>query len=193
MAQPEYDYISVENYLAIDQGSTEARYEYFDGEMRMLAGGSVYHSLISNNMSSALHRLLRGSACRVYSSDMRLQLSATRYVYPDVTVSCDKRDQVQGENIHYPSAIVEVLSPSTEVVDRIKKFAYYRECATVQEYVMIDSRKVLVEVYRREQEGWLLQTLGIEDTLLLKSLGVQVAIQDIYEEIDFSASHDPRN
>lgn len=92
MALPEYPMISVEDYLMLDHNSKDARYEYLDGELRMLAGGSVYHPLIAANVTGLLYGHLRGKPCRVYNSDIRLQLSQSRYVYPDVTVSCDQRD-----------------------------------------------------------------------------------------------------
>jgi Uma2 family endonuclease len=183
MALPEYPVMSVEDYLTLDRNSKDARYEYLEGELRMLAGGSVYHSLIAANVTGILYGHLRGKPCRVYNSDIRLQLSQSRYVYPDVTVSCDQRDQEPGDTIRYPRVIIEVLSPSTEVTDRIKKFAYYRECPTVQEYVMIDSQKIGVEVYRREEEGWMLQTLRLKNVLLLKSLGIQISVEAIYEGV----------
>lgn len=189
MALPEYPTISVEEYLALDDTSKEARYEYLDGELRMLAGSSVYHSIIATNVTGILYGLLRGKSCRVYNSDVRLQLSPSRYVYLDVTVSCDQRDQEPGDTIRYPRVIFEILSPSTEVTDRIKKFAYYRACPTVQEYVMIDSQKILVEVYRREAEGWMLQTPGRKDDLFLKSLHIHIPVEAIYEGVTLSKAN----
>jgi Uma2 family endonuclease len=185
MALPEYPIMSVEDYLILDQNSKDARYEYLEGELRMLAGGSVYHSIIATNITGLLYGALRGGPCRAYNSDVRLQLSQSRYVYPDVTVSCDQRDQEQGDTIHSPRLVVEVLSPSTEVTDRIKKLTYYRECPTIQEYVMIDSQRILVEIYRREEEGWMVQILGLEDQLVLKSLGLQFPVSTIYEGTKF--------
>jgi Uma2 family endonuclease len=129
--------------------------------------------------------LLRGNPCAVYNSDMRLQLSKSCYVYPDVMVSCDHRDQEHSDNIHYPCIVIEVLSPSTEVTDRIKKLAYYRECPSIQEYVMIDSQKYLVDLYRRESEGWILKTLSFQDTFVLKSIGAHILVEEIYEKISF--------
>ncbi len=185
MALPEYPLIDVEDYLLLDQKSKDVRYEYLDGELRMLAGGSIYHSLIAANVTGILHAALRKSSCRVYNSDIRLQLSQSRYVYPDVTVSCDERDHGPGDTIHYPRVVFEVLSPSTEVIDRIKKLAYYRECPTIQEYVMIDSQKKLIEMYRREEDGWMLQATDQKNALLLKSLGINLSVEEIYEGVNF--------
>jgi len=132
MAQREYPNIHIDDYLTLDQSSQNARYEYLEGELRMLAGGSTDHSTITTNLTGILHRLLEDETCKVYNSDMQLQLSVSRYVYPDITVTCDPRDQEPEDNrIRYPSVVVEVLSPSTEVTDRGKKLLYYQAHPTI--------------------------------------------------------------
>src|SRR6266700_974048 len=117
MASPEYPYIDVEDYLALDNTVKSARYEYIDGTLRMLAGGSPNHSIITNNIASMLNNALRKKPCIVYSLDVRVRLSAMRYFHPDVTVGCDERDREQMDAIEYPRILVEVLSSSTESID----------------------------------------------------------------------------
>ena len=129
--------MNVDDYLTLDRNSREARYEYYDGELQMLAGGSNNHSLVIANLTTILNNSLNDSPCRVYNTDVHLRLSETRYVHPDVTVSCDPRDEETDEMIQYPHLVIEVLSPSTEVVDRGKKFAYYRECRTLFSFPLI--------------------------------------------------------
>src|SRR5437762_12214632 len=114
MSQRKYPVMDVEDYLILNRSSKSARYEYLDGEIRMLAGGSPDHSIIIANLTATIKGPLQGSPCRVYNSDVQLQLSKNRYVYPDITVSCDQRDQNQQEMRHYPRLVVEVLSPTTE-------------------------------------------------------------------------------
>ena len=114
MALPRNPSMTVEEYLQLDKQSTEAKYEYIDGHVRMLAGGTPNHAKISANLIVALGGLLAHRSCGVYTSDVRVRLSETRFVYPDITVSCDGRDQTQEETIQYPKIVVEVLSPSTE-------------------------------------------------------------------------------
>jgi Uma2 family endonuclease len=186
MAVYKYPTIDVEDYLMLDQNSKNARYEYLDGELRMLAGGSVYRSVIIANITSILNRLLEDSPCCVYNSDIRLQLSESRYVHPDVTVSCDQRDLEPNDMIHYPHLVVEVLSSSTETIDRGKKFLYYRECPTIQEYMMIDSQSVLVEVYHRKDGQWTLSTFRDGDMVRLESMDTQFPIDAIYRKLKFT-------
>lgn len=184
MAQREYPTIQVDDYLALDQRSQNTRYEYLEGELRMLVGGSADHSTVTTNFTGILHRLLEDGDCKVYNSDMQLQLSESRYVYPDVTVSCDPRDQEPEDNrIHYPTLVVEVLSPSTEGVDRGKKLLYYQAHASIQEYVLADSQSILVEVYhRRGKNMWTFMTYQLGDEIELESLGVRFGVSDVYRK-----------
>src|SRR5689334_1273851 len=181
MAVHKYPTINVEDYLMLDQNSKTARYEYLDGELRMLPGGSVYRSAIIARLSSTLERHLENGPCWVYNSDMKLQLSESRYVYPDIMISCDQRDQQPNQTIiHYPSLVVEVLSPNTEAVDRREKLLYYQEYPTIQDYIMVDSRSIRIETYHREKDGWKLHTYGPDDTVSLENFGIQFPINLIY-------------
>ena len=181
MAQRKYSVMSVEDYLILNRNSKDTRYEYLDGELRMLAGGSPDHSIIIANLTAAIKGPLKGSQCRVYNSDVQLKLSEKRYLFPDITISCDERDRNQKETIGYPRVVVEVLSPTTEATDRGKKAAYYRACPTIQEYVMVDSEDFFVEVHRREEGRWTINTFEPGDTITLERLGIQFPIEDAYE------------
>ncbi len=116
-ASPHEWHMSVEDYLKLDRDSPQARYEYIDGRVRMLAGGTPDHAKISANIIGVLYGLLEESGCSIYTSDVRVRISATRYVYPDVAVSCEEEDQEQGEMIQHPCLIVEVLSRSAEAIE----------------------------------------------------------------------------
>jgi len=181
MAQRKYPLMSVEDYLVFNRNSKDIRYEYLDGEMHMLAGGSPDRSIIIANLTATIKGPLKGSQCRVYNSDVQLQLSTKRYVFPDITVSCDERDRNQKETIHYPCVVVEVLSPTTEATDRGRKATYYRACPTIQQYMMVDSEEVLIEVHCREGERWTINTFEPGDTIILESLSVQFPIEEAYE------------
>ena len=193
MAQHKYPTIDIEDYLMLDKNSKNARYEYLDGELRMLAGGSPYHSAIIANLTIAIGRFLQDSSCWIYNSDVQLQLSETRYVHPDVTVSCDERAHESEEAIQYPCLVVEVLSPSTEAIDKIKKLAYYQECPTIKEYIMVDSQSIRIEVYRRENDGWKFQTYGPERVVKLESLDIQFPIKDIYRGMKLTGRHNNKS
>ena len=81
---------------------------------------------------------------------------------------------------------MEVLSPSTEALDRGDKFAEYRGLPTLQEYVLINAEKVGVECFRRrEGDLWLYQAYGEGDDITLESIGFTGAIALLYDDVDF--------
>ncbi len=183
--------MSVEEYLALDRNSPETRYEYIDGHVTMMAGGTLDHATISLNMASTLRGLLRGSSCRVFASDARVRLSATRYVLPDITVSCDGRDRGRVDVIQYPHLVVEVLSPSTEDYNRGRKFTYYRECPTIQEYVMVNTEYQAVEICRRARNDlWSFHVFRSGEDVELASLGVRFPITAVYEDVTLPPEDD---
>lgn len=186
MALPHYPIISVEEYFELDSSSDE-RYEYIDGYAYMLAGGSPNHAIIGLNFGSILKSLLRGRPCRVYNSDIYFCLSESRYVHPDVSVSCNEQDHRDPESIKFPSLVTEVLSPSTEARDRGRKFGWYRACESIQEYVLIASEYKEIQVFQREKNNlWTLKTFGPDDTVELAHLGVRFSVAEVYEDTFFA-------
>jgi Uma2 family endonuclease len=115
-----------------------------------------------------------------------VQLSEQYRVCPDVTVSCDPRDRGALEVIRYPSLVAEVLSPTTEARDRGQKSLQYRSCPSIQEYLLISSEFPLVEVFRREKQGfWSLYTLGLTDIIDLSSFGLRFSVAEVYQNTSF--------
>jgi Uma2 family endonuclease len=176
-------HMTVEEYLGYDRASDE-KHEYYDGEVVALAGGTTYHNRLTLSMAALLmEELGKRGPCKVYASDMRVQVTKKHYVYPDVVVSCDISDH-QGDSdiLCSPHLIVEVLSPSTEKKDRGKKLDLYRAHPCVHEYVLINTRFQLVEVYRRMENGsWTHHTYGEGSVIELASLDLYVAVDALYE------------
>ncbi len=184
IAQPHRSRMSIEEYLRLDRESIEERYEYIDGYAYMLAGGTANHSTICVNITSLLNSHLSNSACRVYNSDMKVRLSETRYVYPDASISCDERDRGTAETLRFPRLVIEVLSPSTEAYDRSQKFDCYRECTTIEEYVLIDAQRQAIDVYRRARKDlWTLHFFRSGDIVELSSLNVSLPLSALYQNV----------
>ncbi len=182
MALPEYPLMDVKDYLALDEKAISVRYEYIDGRLRMLAGGSPDHSIIATNIASTLHGALRKTPCTVYNSDIHFKLSESRYVHPDVTVGCDERDRGKKDNIQHPRLIIEVLSPGTENIDKGEKLEMYLDYPSIEEYMLIGSQKKIVEVYHRDEDTWVSRIYKSGSTIHLKSINVLVPFEDIYEK-----------
>ena len=174
--------MSLEEYLTLVGQDPEHAYEYLDGRVYMMASGSPDNSIICSNLNGLLQAFLRGRRCIVYNSDVYVQLSEQYRVCPDVTVSCDARDRGAQEVIRYPCLVAEILSPPTEARDRGQKSLQYRACPSIQEYLLISSEFPLVEVFRREKQGfWSLYTLGQDGTIELTSLDFRFPVVELYQ------------
>jgi len=181
-----HERMSFGEYLALVEQDGEHAYEYLDGRVYMMTGGSPDHSIIGSNLNGLLQTFLRGRRCIVYHSDVYVQLSEHYRLCPDATVSCDPRDRGAQEVIRYPSLVAEVLSPTTEARDRGQKSLQYRCCPSIQEYLLISSEFPLVEVFRREKQGfWSLYTLGLSDTIELSGLGLRFPVAELYQNTSF--------
>jgi Uma2 family endonuclease len=166
--------------------------EYYAGEIFAMAGGSRRHNSIKGNIFAALYTKLTHASCRPFLSDQRIRISQLDLgTYPDLSVVCGELegDMVDPEAITNPCVLVEVLSPSTESYDRGKKFDFYRQIDSLEEYVLVSQQEPIVERFKRQPNGdWLLTVYkGLEATLNLTSIQTDLQLQDIYRFVDWSA------
>jgi Uma2 family endonuclease len=188
IASAQNAYLSAEAYLQMEEQS-QNKHEYIDGYIYAMAGASDPHVTIALNMALLLRNHLRGSACRVYISDMKAQLELlNRFYYPDVMVTCDQRDRETPTYKRFPNLIVEVLSESTEAFDRGDKFADYQTLESLQEYVLINTKRQRVECFRRNDVGlWILQYYTPEQqSFRLESVNFEGKISALYEDVTFA-------
>ncbi len=165
----------------------EIRHEYFDGEVYAMTGGTLNHSEVSGNFNSLLKTHLRGGKCRVLNGDARVNVyNSNKYVYPDLSVTCNERDRNNTKFVSNPCLIVEVLSPSTEAYDRGDKFALYRLSPSLQDYVLVSADKVAIDIYRRDERGkWDIINYRSGDLVELVSIDLTFSIEQVYEDIIF--------
>jgi Uma2 family endonuclease len=180
-----------EEYLAIERTSQQKN-EYFNGEIFAMGGASERHNLIVGNVFASLHIQMKGKPCKVYSSDMRVKISATGlYTYPDVVGLCGEAifDDEQQDTLLNPNIIIEVLSKSTEGYDRGEKFAHYRKIKSVKEYVLISQDKSRLEHYMRQRDNqWLMsEVTQWEEMVDLPSINCTLLVSDVYDKVDLSA------
>ena len=178
-------------YLEIERKS-EIRSEYLGGRMFAMSGGSRRHNLIAGNLFAEINSQLRGRPCEAYKSAMRVKIApAGMYTYPDIVAVCGE-PRFEDESIDTllnPTAIVEVLSESTEAYDRGEKFAQYRRLDTLREYVLVAQDKIRIEHFRREGEEWILSEVsGRDATLHIVSIDCHIDVAAIYEKVDFAGS-----
>jgi Uma2 family endonuclease len=163
------------------------RHEYIGGEVYAMSGGSRNHSRISVQFIFLLEGHLQGNSCETGNSDLRVNiLETTDYTYPDVSVTCDDRDKITTQYITYPCLIVEVLSDSTEAYDRGNKFFMYRRNPHLQDYVLVSSKEIAIDLYRKNDAGeWIIVNYRAGDIVELKSINLSFPIEQVYREIVF--------
>jgi Uma2 family endonuclease len=165
------------------------RYEYLNGEVYAMTGGSVNHGRIAANFIATLIPHLRGGGCRVQTSDVKVQIANSNdYIYPDVSVTCDDRDKTATKFIAHPCLIIEVLSPSTAAYDRRDKFNLYRCSDSLQDYVFVDTQKIEIDIYSKNDRGrWEILSYVAGDIVDLKSIDLTFPIEQVFEGIIFDS------
>ncbi|NJR31862.1 MAG: Uma2 family endonuclease [Chamaesiphon sp. CSU_1_12] len=175
-----------EEYFAWEEKQLE-KHEYIGGEVYAMTGGTINHSRIALKFGALLDNFLSGSSCQAANSDCRVNIvESNDFTYPDVSVTCDDRDRSNTKYITYPCLLVEVLSESTEAYDRGGKFRMYRQNPILQDYVLVSSEKIEVDLYRKTESGsWEIINYQAGDTIDLKSINLTFPIEQIYQGISF--------
>ncbi|MCC8999552.1 MAG: Uma2 family endonuclease [Candidatus Contendobacter sp.] len=184
MSQPASRLIfSFDDYLAWEQQQAQ-RHEFVRGEVFAMAGGTDLHNEVSLNLALLLRQHLRGSPCRVYMADVKVRVeTADCSFYPDVLVTCAENDRADRYVKRSPLLVVEVLSPTTAAFDLGEKFSAYRQLDSLQEYVLVDPKRVRVQIYRRLDGQWIVDSAGPGERLRLESIDLECPVETVYEDL----------
>ena len=177
--------LTPEEYFVWEE-QQEVKHEYFDGEVFAMSGGVPNHSKIAVNLTILLGNHLEDSGCQLFNSDARIKLQESeKYTYPDLSVTCDERDQNTPQYITYPCLIVEVLSPSTEAYDRGDKFELYRKSSSLREYALVSVDKIAIDLHRKDDlNRWQSIYFRAGDTVELESINLTFPIERVYRGIE---------
>jgi Uma2 family endonuclease len=178
--------LSLADFVAWE-ATQETRHEYCRGLISAFPGGTLRHAALAGEIYAILLARLRGTPCRPFIMDVLTSMEYSAR-YPDVVVTCDERDtgDLGRRTLQHPKLIVEVLSESTASVDRGDKLDEYRSLESLEEYVLIDSRRCWAEAYRRADAGWVIAPPVSRGRLLLSSLGIQLDLDDLYANVGLS-------
>jgi Uma2 family endonuclease len=178
------DYVSVEEYLAAEEASV-VRHEYLGGLVYAMAGETRDHNQIAQNLLFHLRQHLKGGPCKLYMSDIRVNFDLRNdeyYYYPDIVVTCDKRD-TDKRFIRHPRLIIEVMSPSTERVDKREKFFAYTTMESLEEYALVAQSAREVTLFRRANNWRAEKVSGADAQVTLASLGLSLPLASVYEGV----------
>jgi len=181
MPVPRHRYTFAE-YLEIEE-IARVRHEFYAGEIYAMAGGTPEHAAMAAAITALLGRQLDGTSCRVYSSDLRVRVTATGLAtYPDVTVICgpSERDPESPTHVVNPKLVVEVLSDSTADYDRGEKLQHYQQIAALEAVVLVDHRNPCVELWTRQDPGWSCARFGPGELVPLPAVGCTLPVDAVY-------------
>jgi Uma2 family endonuclease len=180
-AKDKFPQLTPTEYLAWEEQQLE-KHEYIEGQVYAMSGGSVNHGRIAIRLTALFDAHLEGSTGITGNSDIKINIAKTNhYTYPDASVTCAEADQSTPSHFTYPCLIVEVLSDSTEAYDRGGKFRLYQNNPALQDYLLVSSTRVEVDLYQKTATGeWMIITYQAGDTIELKSINLRFPIGQLY-------------
>ncbi len=167
-------------YLSAEQVA-KIRHEFIDGRVYAMAGAGYNHNCVVANIARKFGNHLDGTPCTTFIADMKVRLGKD-YVYPDVLVDCSKmaRDDYFSSS---PALIVEVLSKSTRKIDTTTKLIRYLNLPSLQEYVLIETDFVSVQVLRRVN-NWQSDYFYLGDAVTFTAIALTLDVAEIYNRVD---------
>ena len=174
-----------EEYFAWEEQQLE-KHEYINGQVYAMSGGTINHGRIAIRFTALLDTHLDGGLCITGNSDIKVNIVDTNnYTYPDASVTCDERDKKTTQYITYPCLIIEVLSDSTEAYDRGGKFRMYRQNPVLQDYLLVSSTSLEMDLYCKNDTGeWIIINYQKGDVVTLNSIGLSFPIEQVYRNLE---------
>ena len=182
-------YYTLEEYFALEKVG-DARYEYWDGEIFCMSGGSRQHYRLSGNIYVLLVRAIEKKRCEAFNADSPIKTpKLPPYRYPDASVVCGESqfESINGiDALVNPLLIVEILSPTTETADREDKRIAYQAIESLQEYLLVAQDKVEITRYVRNGDLWFRDIIPDSAAhLQLASLAESISIAALYRGVVF--------
>jgi Uma2 family endonuclease len=181
-------FYTIEEYLALEK-SSEEKYEYWEGQIFCMSGGSQAHSDIGDNIFRILSSQLVGRKCRAMSGAMPVKTSPVPpYKYPDGSVTCGEREFEKIDGIDVltnPTLLLEVLSPNTERIDRGPKFTLYKSISSFKEYLLISQDEARIIQFVKQDDGeWKADVvMGLDNKIYLPTIDCTLTLSDVYQDV----------
>jgi Uma2 family endonuclease len=163
-------------------------YELLGGRVYAMAPPSPEHSVISANITEILRAQLgKRGPCRVYQEQYVAIPGNNPSCQPDVVMTCDERDwdkkkRLMPFRVRSPRLVVEILSPSTESLDRGEKFARYILCPTLEVYMLVNQAEAYIEVYR-QKNNWVEERYTENAVIMLETMNLELPLTAVYEGV----------
>jgi Uma2 family endonuclease len=185
--------MTVEEYFRFEEDSS-IKHEYVAGEVYAMSGATARHNTIAMSIATRLFAAAGDGPCRVFMSDMRVEVADDRYYYPDVAVVCTPIAELDVV-VRDLCVVIEVTSPSTARIDRGEKLDAYRQVPTLLAYLVVDHRRRRVERHWRDtpDSEWLREQVAGEaqTPIPVPCLDVSLTPDEIYRRVELPAMYEP--
>ncbi|HRI28390.1 MAG TPA: Uma2 family endonuclease [Chitinophagales bacterium] len=177
---------SFEEYWQMELQS-EQRHEFIDGQIIAMLGVTKKHNLICGNVYAFFQYALDEKLYNVFIEAVKLQITSEKdYTYPDICVEARNGDTLTDLVIVNPVLVVEVLSAGTKLYDKVDKFLRYKQIPSLRYYVLIDTDKVFVDVYKKQPDGQLWEDeifTQLDEIIAFPDLQLEIGLKTIYKRV----------
>lgn len=180
--------VSYREYVALERAE-DARYEWYDGQVYAMAGGTLAHAELAAAVGAELRAIALACGCRVFSADAKVRVRATGLAtYPDGAVVCGAvaRDPEDDNAMNNPALLVEVLSDGTERYDRGEKADHYRRIPSLQDYVLVSQHTARIEIHSRAGDHWVLRVAGPGESVPLTAMPGALSVDRVYQGVELT-------
>jgi Uma2 family endonuclease len=177
--------MTIDKFLTWQAGQ-EQRYELVGGEPVAMAGAKLRHDRVTGNAFSEIRRQLRsgGSPCDAFTADIGIRTPPANLRRPDISVLCPPFNE-EATSVDNPRLVVEILSESTERVDRLIKLDEYKQIENLDYIVIADPTRVDVGFWFRDTaRRWQSVTFQDAEAIIdMPGLGLAIAVASLYERV----------
>jgi Uma2 family endonuclease len=170
-----------EDYVRFETTS-DVRHEFVDGNLFVMAGGLKRHNFVANRILIRLFDVAIEHGCYAYSSDVITKMPSGKGYYPDVLVTCDASLDTN-RVVYRPNILIEVLSQSTEAIDRGEKWEQYQTIPSLEQYILLSQHEPVAEVFSRNDGKWLYERFTDNEKLKFSSLEFEIVLSDLYQNL----------
>jgi Uma2 family endonuclease len=179
---------SLEAYFEFEFHS-ERKHEFVDGRISAMAYTSEEHGRIVSNLTRLLGNCLLDKNCDVFASDRMLFIPACNQVfYPDLLIVCGTHEFYQAsKNMKAtlnPMVVIEILSDSTEYMDKTTKTRCYKKIPGLQQILFVSQKEQHIRILTLEGEKWI-DTEFYEEGDVLHIGACSVPLTEIYRRVAF--------
>ena len=182
-ALPKPEPASIPEYLSWAERQ-EGKFELHDGVIVAMAPERVGHVSAKLAAATALKDAIKkaGVPCQAFVDGLGVKIDDWTSYIPDALVNCGERVPRGTMLAPAPVIVVEVLSPSPQAHDRVRKLFNYFRVPSVEHYLTVDLEQRRIGHHRRGPDGTIMTAIASGDSLMLDPPGLHLSLDGLLDE-----------